>query len=69
MKSKFEIIATCNLTNVKQLVISKNDANEIVIAKRMVIEDEGVTKYYYEKGAIVIPMEEFKNLLNDINLN
>ena len=49
MENGFKIISTCNITQNKQLVISKNKNDEIVIAKRFTIFDEGFEKFIYEK--------------------
>ena len=60
MENGFKIISTCNITQNKQLVISKNKNDEIVIAKRFTIFDEGFEKFIYEKGATISTIERGK---------
>jgi hypothetical protein len=66
MENGFKIISTCNITQNKQLVISKNKNDEIVVAKRFTVFDEGFEKFIYEKGATILNIDEFKKLIDNV---
>lgn len=63
----FEIISVCNISQNKELVVSINKKGEFVIAKRIIVDDEGVKKYFYEKGSIILDKKNFNDMLENIN--
>lgn len=67
MDNGFEIISVCNISLNKELVISLNKNGEFVIAKRIIVDDEGVKKYFYEKGSIILNKENFVCMFENIN--
>lgn len=57
-EKKYREIAHCNISSMKQLVISENAEGNLVMAKRVIVndEDEGM-KLFFEKGATIIKEE------------
>lgn len=63
---EFVILETCNLSESKELVLSKNNEGNYVLAKRFCVNDNGERKYFYEKGATIIQKEIFETFLENI---
>ena len=57
-EKKYKEIACCNISSMKQLVISENAEGNLVMAKRVIVhdDDEGI-KLFFEKGATIIKEE------------
>jgi hypothetical protein len=54
-REQYEEIACCNISSMKQLVISQNSEGSLVIAKRFLVnDDEEGEKKIFEKGATII---------------
>lgn len=67
---RYDEVAHCNISRTRQLVLSTNEEDSLVLARRTVVhdEDEGV-KMFFEKGATIIKPEHqegFKKFLENI---
>lgn len=58
---RYDEIAHCGISRTRQLVLSTNEEDSLVLARRTVVhdEDEGV-KMFFEKGATIIK-EDYKD--------
>lgn len=58
---RYTEIAHCNISRTRQLVLSSNEEDCLVLAKRTVVNDEedGI-KMFFEKGATIIK-EDYKD--------
>lgn len=68
-EKKYREVASCPVSSIKQIVISKNSDDNIVMAKRVIVNDEDGTKMFFEKGATIIKQEykeDFKKFLQTV---
>ncbi len=66
-EKRYKEIACCNISSMKQVVISENNEGNLVMAKRVIVhdEDEG-TKLFFEKGATIIKKEYISGFMDMI---
>ena len=64
-EKRYKEIACCDISSMKQLVVSENNEGNLVMAKRVVVhdDDEG-TKLFFEKGATIIKEEYIPGFLD-----
>lgn len=72
--NNFKVLATCKSGQNKNLVISQNSNNDIVIAQNFTVYDdiENKSRTFFEKGSIIVRSEhtsDFVNLLKEIIKN
>lgn len=66
---KYTEIAHCHISPIRQMVVSHNQDGDIVMARRVIVEDEGNIKMFFEKGATIVKpeyIEGFQELLNTL---
>lgn len=70
MDKRYDEITYCSLSKTRELVISKNEEDCYVLAKRTIVYDEdGKKSIFFEKGATIIKPEykdNFKDFLEKV---
>ena len=63
-KEKYKEIASCTISDIKELVLSENNDGNLVLAKRIYVVDDGETKMFFEKGSTIIKEQYKDNVVN-----